>query len=218
MALAIFDLDHTLLDGDTDHLWNSFLCDQGAMDRTEFEARYHQFNASYDAGSLQPDAYCRALVDALDHIPTARLMQLLEVFTREVIPAHITPQALELLDTHRARGDFLLVITATVDFLAQCPLQALPVDDFIASKLHWLDGRPTGQMASVASFREGKIVRLQEWLQGRSQTMAGSWFYSDSINDLPLLQAVDNPVAVNADAPLQKIATEKCWPQLRLRR
>ena len=148
--LAIFDLDHTLLDGDTDYLWHSHLCDQGVIDRATFERRYHAQNSAYDNGTLDPDEYVRELVDALAHVSTDRLNALLESFTREVVPHRVAPNALELLQYHRDRGDYLLIITATVEFLARCSIASLPVDDYIATELEWRDERPTGILQSSA--------------------------------------------------------------------
>ncbi len=217
MPLAIFDLDHTLLDGDTDYLWHSHLCDQGVIDRATFERRYHVQNSAYDSGTLDPDEYVRDLVNALAHLPTARLNALLETFTRDVVPHRVAPAALELLHYHRERGDYLLIITATVEFLARCSIASLPVDDFIATELQCRGERPTGILRGPASFREGKVTRLRQWLASRDHDLSGSWFYSDSINDLPMLELVDNPVTVNADASLQAIASQRNWPQMTIR-
>ncbi len=217
LPLAIFDLDHTLLDGDTDYLWHSHLCDQGVIDRATFEQRYHEQNTAYDGGTLDPGEYVEALVDALNHLSTPRLRELLTSFTRDVVPHRIAPAALDLLQHHRQRGDYLLVITATVDFLARCSISALPIDDFIATEVEWDSDRPTGILSGTASFREGKVVRLEQWLAQRDHNLAQSWFYSDSINDLPMLELVDNPVTVNADSPLQSIAAARNWPQLTIR-
>jgi HAD superfamily hydrolase (TIGR01490 family) len=218
LPLAIFDLDHTLLDGDTDYLWHSHLCDQGVIDRATFLRRYHEQNSAYDGGTLDPGEYVRALVDALAHLSTAQLNQLLMTFTKEVVPHHVAPAALELLQYHRDRGDYLLIITATVEFLARCSIAPLPIDDFIATELEWHNDRPTGVLRGPASFRHGKVTRLHEWIAGRNHSLSESWFYSDSINDLPMLELVDNPVTVNADASLQAIAARRNWPQMTIRR
>lgn len=217
MTLAIFDLDHTLLDGDTDHLWSNFLCDRGVLERSAFERRYEEQNNAYDGGTLDPADYTYSLIETIAHLPTRTLKQLLAEFTNEVVPDRIAPAARELLQNHRDQGHFLLIITATVEFLAHCSIQALAVDDFIATQVEWRDDRPTAQLIGAASFREGKVTRLNQWLAERDYNLRNSWFYSDSINDLPMLELVDNPVTVNADANLRAIAEARDWPQLTIR-
>lgn len=217
MTLAIFDLDHTLLDGDTDFLWNNYLCDQGVLDRSAFEQRYHTQNSEYDGGTLNPADYTYSLIETIAHLPTSTLKGLLASFSKDVVPTRIAPAAMDLLKYHRDRGDFLLVITATVEFLAHCSIQSMPVDDFIATRVEWRDDRPTTRLIGTASFREGKVTRLKQWLAERDHSLDQSWFYSDSINDLPMLELVDNPVAVNADANLRVIAEARKWPQLTIR-
>ncbi|KAA1189718.1 HAD family hydrolase [Pseudohalioglobus sediminis] len=217
MALAIFDLDNTLIGGDSDHLWGEFLCDQQLVDADAFAERNDQFYEDYKAGQLDIHAYLRFALDPLKGQPR----EVLDNWHREFMTAKIEPimlpKAHELIQQHRDRGDTLLIITATNEFITRPIANFLGVDELLASEAEQIDGVYTGEPAGIPSYKEGKITRLQQWLAGRDLSLAGACFYSDSHNDLPLLELVDHPVAVDPDETLLARAKEAGWPVISLR-
>jgi len=217
MALAIFDLDNTLLGGDSDHLWGEFLCERGLVDSASFAAQNDRFYADYQAGTLDINAYLRfALGPLRGHAPET-VDAWHRDFMRSKIEPIILPAGRALLDEHRARGDQLLIITATNAFITRPIAEALGVPELLACEAEMLDGRYTGEPLGIPTYREGKVARLRAWVAERNAQMAGSWFYSDSHNDLPLLQQVDNPVAVDPDDSLRAHAGRAGWPVISLR-
>jgi len=217
VTLAIFDLDNTLIGGDSDHLWGRFLCEEGLVDSAGFAARNEQFYADYQRGDLDIHAYLRFALDPLRGQSPATLRKWHRLFMRRMIQPILLPRATQLLDEHRARGHELLIVTATNRFVTAPIAAALGVDNLLASEGEMVDGVYTGEPAGIPTYREGKVARLQEWLQGRDTTLAGAYFYSDSHNDLPLLERVDNPVAVDPDETLLAVARERGWPVISLR-
>ncbi|HWR87622.1 MAG TPA: HAD family hydrolase [Acidiferrobacterales bacterium] len=218
MSLAIFDLDNTLLRGDSDHAWGEFLVEQGAVDRERFASENNRYYAAYLAGTL--DIYefleqhqLRPLAEhdraTLDHWRTE--------FVRTKIAPLITPAARALVEQHRARGDTLLIITATNRFITAPIAEAFGISHLIATEPEEVNGQFTGKVTGVPSYREGKVERLSEWLNDRHESLDDSWFYSDSHNDLPLLNLVDHPVAVNADETLADYARTRGWAMIELR-
>lgn len=217
MALAIFDLDNTLIGGDSDHLWGQFVCEQGIVPAAEFASRNDAFYADYKAGQLDIKAYLRFALGPLAGQPPAVLAEWHRRFMADKIEPILLPAAAALVARHREQGDTLLVITATNRFITEPIAKALGIDDILACEGEIVDGRYTGEPCGVPTYREGKVTRLHSWLQGRELDMAGAWFYSDSHNDLPLLERVDNPVAVDPDAALLARARERGWPVISLR-
>lgn len=217
MTLAIFDLDNTLIGGDSDHLWGCFVCEKGLVDATDFAARNEQFYEDYKAGTLDIDAYLRFALSPL----VGRSREQLDAWHREFMTTKIAPimlpRAAELIDSHRRQGHELLVITATNSFITAPIARALGIDELVACEGEIVDGRYTGEPSGVPSYHAGKVTRLQQWLLGRDTTLEGAWFYSDSHNDLPLLELVDNPVAVDPDDILLARAAELGWPVISLR-
>ncbi|MCL6415128.1 HAD-IB family hydrolase [Aestuariirhabdus sp. Z084] len=217
MALAIFDLDNTLIGGDSDHAWGEFLVEQGVVDAQIYREANDRFYQHYQQGTLDIHEFLSFALRPLSQHSMTQLQQLHSDFMRTKIEPMMLPKAAALLAKHRQDGDFLLIITATNHFVTAPIGQRLGVDDLLATDPEIVDGRYTGEVSGTPCFQEGKVERLQQWLEHQNQSLAGSYFYSDSCNDLPLLELVDNPVAVDADARLSAIAVERNWPLISLR-
>lgn len=217
MALAIFDLDNTLIAGDSDHSWGEFLVAEQRVDAREFREINDQFYADYVAGSLDIFAYLEFSLRPLSQIPMVELQQLQTKFMQQVIePMHL-PKARALLQKHRDAGDRLLVISATNRFIVEPICHSLGIEELLATDPEIADGRYTGKVSGTPTYKAGKVTRLRAWLQEQSETLKGSWFYSDSINDLPLLLEVDNPIAVDPCDALRKEAEDQRWQIISLR-
>jgi HAD superfamily hydrolase (TIGR01490 family) len=217
MALAIFDLDNTLIGGDSDNLWGQFVVDQGLVDGADFELQNRQFYQDYKAGNLDIFAYLRFALGPLKGQPMATLDAWHRQFMQDVIAPIMLPKAAQLVEKHRRAGDHLLVITATNHFITRPIVTALGIADLLACEAEIVDGLYTGEPAGTPSYHAGKITRLEQWLQGRDIAMDGACFYSDSHNDLPLLERVDKPVAVDPDEKLRARAEAESWPVISLR-
>ncbi len=217
MTLAIFDLDNTLIGGDSDHLWGRFVCEQGLVDGDDFGVRNEQFYRDYERGELDIDAYLRFALGPIAGQSPETLADWHARFMRDCIEPILLPRAASLLEDHRSRGHELLIITATNRFITAPIAARLGVEELLAAEGEIVDGRYTGAPAGIPTYREGKVTRLEQWLAERGGTLDGAWFYSDSHNDLPLLERVDNPVAVDPDDTLRAIAAERGWPVISLR-
>ncbi|MHA7881476.1 MAG: histidinol-phosphatase [Saccharospirillum sp.] len=217
MTLAIFDLDNTLIAGDSDHAWGEFLIEQGLVDGDDFCHRNDRFYQDYLSGDLDVNAYLGFALSYLAGKPRDELDALHQRFMEEIIQPLLLPKATELLQQHRDQGHRLLIITATNAFVTGPIAAHLGVTDLIASEAEIRDGLYTGHPTGVPSFQHGKVTRLNAWLAQEQESMAGAWFYSDSHNDLPLLEQVDHPVAVDPDARLRQIAHDRQWPVISLR-
>ncbi|MEW5943803.1 MAG: HAD family hydrolase [Pseudomonadota bacterium] len=220
MRLVLFDLDNTLLSGDSDFEWAQFLIEQGVLDREVYEARNHEFYEQYKAGTLDIHEFLDFQLKPLSRHPRAQLDAWHAQFMRDKILPLITPKARELVAHHAANSDLLAIITATNSFVTGPIARELGVQHLIATEPEQAGGAFTGNVAGVPCFREGKIARLDGWLAQRGlswQAIAESWFYSDSLNDLPLLARVSNPVAVDPDATLRAHAERQGWPIISLR-
>ena len=217
MALAIFDLDNTLIAGDSDHSWGEFLVSEQRVDAQQFRKTNDQFYADYVAGSLDIFAYLEFSLQPLTKMSISELAQLHEEFMRQIIsPMHL-PKAQALLQKHRDAGDRLLIITSTNRFIVEPICHSLGVSELLATDAEIVDGRYTGKVAGTPTYKEGKVIRLNAWLQEHNETLEGSWFYSDSINDLPLLLEVEHPVAVDPCRALRETAETKEWDIISLR-
>ncbi|NRA42954.1 MAG: HAD family hydrolase [Pseudomonadales bacterium] len=217
MALAIFDLDNTLINGDSDHAWGEFLVQQGYVDADYYQDKNDYFYQQYQQGSLDIDEYLQFALKPLTTQPRATLEGWQQQFMQSVIAPMMLPKAQALLQQHRDAGDYLLIISATNSFVTRPIAKALQVDDILSSDPEEIEGRFTGKVSGVPCFQEGKISRLQQWLSDKPLSLEGSYFYSDSINDLPLLKVVDQPVVVDADARLLQEAKLRNWPIISLR-
>jgi HAD superfamily hydrolase (TIGR01490 family) len=217
MALAIFDLDNTLIAGDSDHSWGEFLVAEQRVDAQQFKKSNDQFYADYVAGSLDIFAYLEFSLRPLTEISMTELHELHTKFMQQVIAPMQLPKAKALLQKHRDAGDRLLIITATNRFVIEPICHSLGVTEFLSADPEIVDGRYTGKVVGTPTYQQGKVIRLKQWLQEQSETLEGSWFYSDSANDLPLLLEVDNPVAVDPCDRLREKAEDKLWPIISLR-
>lgn len=217
MSLAIFDLDNTLIAGDSDHSWGEFLVHKQLVDADYYRGQNDRFYRDYQAGKLDIAAYLRFSLAPLTEHSQERLDELQREFMQHWIEPLLLERAQQLLDLHREKGDQLLIITATNRFITGPIAERLGVDDMLATDPECINGRYTGEVAGTPCFREGKVTRLQEWLKERPYSLAEAHFYSDSNNDLPLLEQVGNPVAVDPDPTLKATAEQRGWPIISLR-
>jgi len=217
LALAIFDLDNTLLAGDSDYLWGLFLAEEGIVNREEYERENERFYQDYKEGRLDIQEFMRFALRVLRDHSSENLHRWRERFVAEKIEPIVNPAALALVERHRAAGDTLMIITATNAFITAPIAQRFGIPHLIASIPEECDGRFTGQLHGTPSFHEGKVERLRDWLAEWGGDLRGSYFYSDSHNDIPLLEQVDFPVAVDPDERLARHARERHWPIISLR-
>jgi len=217
VQLAIFDLDNTLLEGDSDYLWGQHLIDEGAVARDRFEAGNQRFMRDYEAGELDIDAFLRFALQPLADHPESSLMAWRETFIDRHIRPRILPAACALVEDHRRRGHALMIITATNRFVT-APIAALfDIPVLLATEPEHGPAGYTGRPAGIPTFQAGKIEALRAWLDQQEAVFETLHFYSDSRNDLPLLEVVDHPVAVDPDPVLTDAARARGWPMLTLR-
>ena len=219
MNLALFDLDNTLLPIDSDHAWGEFTNRIGWTDPVLFKAKNDQFYVDYLAGALDIHDYVRFATESVRLRGPEAAAKAHAQFMKEIILPQIKPQALDLVKTHQAAGDHVMIVTATNEFVTRPIAQAFGVQELIAVELaRDSEGWITGEISGVPSFKEGKVLRVEQWLSAHQK----NWhdvqitFYSDSINDLPLLEQAQTPVAVNPDARLRQLATDRGWRILQL--
>lgn len=217
MSLAIFDLDNTLLAGDSDYLWGRFLIERGIVARDEYERDNQRYYDDYTRGNLDIFEFLAFQLQPLAAHDPAQLRQWRDIYIEQHIRPVLLPKARDLIARHKNNGDTLIIVTATNRFITEPIAGLYGIDHLIATEPEMAAGRYTGRVAGVPSFREGKITRLAEWMEPLGLNLAGSWFYSDSHNDLPLLETVDNPVAVDPDDTLAAHAEAKGWPIITLR-
>ena len=218
--LALFDLDHTLLDGDSDVLWCEFLMQRGLLERASFAARNEAMEREYRAGTVSAAAFAGFYVSTLAGRSAAGCEPLRRAFLHEVVLPRIGGAARELVAARQRDSALVVLTTATNRVITELTAEHLGITHLIATECE-LDaaGRYSGRPAGTLNMREGKVTRLHDWLRARGSALAEheSWAYSDSSNDLPLLEAVDHAVVVHPDERLARIAAERGWPSLRLR-
>ena len=217
MSLALFDLDNTLLAGDSDYLWGQFLVEQGIVDGEAYERANERFYEQYREGCLNIAEFLHFALQPLAQHEPARLYAWREQFIEEKIQPILLAAAHAVVEKHRRAGDVLVVITATNRFVTEPIVKLYGIEHLVATTPEFRDGRYTGRFEGAPCFQQGKVTRLQEWLAENGQNLEGSWFYSDSHNDLPLLAKVSHPVAVDPDATLLGVAQENRWPVISLR-
>ncbi|HEV8076908.1 MAG TPA: HAD family hydrolase [Marinobacter sp.] len=217
MTLAIFDLDNTLLNGDSDHAWGVFLAAQGIVDASAHSKANDQFYQDYLNGELDVFRYQRFVLEPLAQFSMDELHAMRERFMASHVQPMLQAQAAELLHQHRSQGHTLMIITATNHFITQPIADLLGIEHLIATNPEVVNGRFTGEVSGTPSFQGGKVTRLKQWLSENDETLDGAWFYSDSINDAPLLEQVANPVVVDPDSRLEAMARERNWPVMSLR-
>lgn len=216
MSLAIFDLDKTLLSGDSDHAWGEFLVERGLVDGGTYQRENDRYYEAYKAGELDITDYLRFALRPLTEHGLAELQGWRQQFMHRKILPMITPAARALVSRHRDQGDTLVIITSTNDFIAAPIAAEFGVPHLIASQAELRAGRYTGRVVGIPCYRHGKVERLRAWMQKHDESLVDSWCYSDSHNDLPLLELVEHPVAVNPDEILRERAESLGWPILTL--
>ena len=220
MNLALFDLDNTLLTSDSDFEWSQFLIEKKVLDRKEYESRNLEFYEQYKSGILDIHQFLDFQLQPLSRYPRIQLDAWHNEFMAKKIMPQIAPGAYKLINEHMLDGDLCIIITATNRFVTEPIAKMLGINNLIATDLDQEDGEFNGQVLGTPCFREGKITRLEDWMDEHNLTWLSfleSWFYSDSLNDIPLLNKVTKPVAVDPDSTLEKYAKKNNWPIISLR-
>ncbi|MDO9366742.1 MAG: HAD family hydrolase [Methylotenera sp.] len=218
--LALFDLDNTLLAGDSDYNWSLFLIGEGLLDATTHQESNEQFYQDYKNGNLDIVKFLAFQLKPLSQHPVKFLDELHLKFMDKVIRPMMTQKSQDLVNKHKAQGDLCLIITATNSFVTKPIAKAYGIEHLIGTDPEMANGEYTGGVSGVPSFQAGKVTRINQWLAERNQKLSDfetSYFYSDSHNDLPLMKLVTNPVAVDADEPLTAYAKQQHWPLISLR-
>ncbi|HGG58781.1 MAG TPA: HAD family hydrolase [Gammaproteobacteria bacterium] len=211
MSLALFDLDNTLLAGDSDYSWGQFLIELGVVDRDEYEQANQRFYDDYQVGRLDIHEFAAFAFRPLGENALVDLERWREQFLRERIAPIMLPAGREKIEAHRQAGDDIVIITATNRFITEPIAAAFGVSQLLATEPEFRDGAFTGRIAGIPCFQQGKVERLMQWLAETGGTLDQSWFYSDSHNDIPLLERVAHPVAVDPDDALRVVAEERGW-------
>lgn len=217
MTLALFDLDNTLLEGDSDYLWGQFLIERGILDKEYYENENQRFYQQYVEGSLDIYEFLAFQLKPLASHPRRQLEAWRDEFLSQKIEPIMLPRARSLLDKHRQQGHTLVVITATNRFITAPIAERFGVANLLATEPEMRHGEFTGAVTGTPCFQHGKVEQLQHWLHHQQENLSDSWFYSDSHNDLPLLNTVDHPVAVDPDNSLKQTALARQWPVISLR-
>jgi len=218
--LALFDLDNTLLSGDSDFEWSQFLVEEGVLDRELFEAKNLAFYEQYKAGTLDIHEFLDFQLKPLSRHSHKLLDEWHEKFMQSKVRPMMGAKARDLVAKHRTAGDVCVIVTATNSFVTAPIAREFGVEHLIATDPEQINGEFTGRVAGVPSFREGKVLRMEAWLAERGWNWGSfdeSWFYSDSLNDLPLLSRVKQPIAVDPDATLRAHAEKQGWAVISLR-
>lgn len=218
--LALFDLDNTLLAGDSDYNWSLFLIGEGLLDAAVHQERNEQFYQDYKNGNLDIVKFLAFQLKPLSQHPVKFLDELHLKFMDKVIRPMMTQKSQDLVNKHKAQGDLCLIITATNSFVTKPIATAFGIEHLIGTDPEMVNGEYTGSVSGVPSFQAGKVTRINQWLAERNQKLSDfetSYFYSDSHNDLPLMKLVTNPVAVDADETLSAYAKQQHWPLISLR-
>jgi HAD superfamily hydrolase (TIGR01490 family) len=214
--LALFDLDNTLLRGDSESEWGGYLIDIGILEEQDYRSRHAVFCRQYDQGKLNVEELLRFQLEVLTSYPLAQLERWRDIYLQERVAPLLLEEGKEKIKAHQHRGDEVVIITATNEFLTRPIAATLGVSELIASRLEQdMDGNYTGRPLGTLSYGPGKIVRLHEWLADRGVELRDYeevWFYSDSHNDLPLLKLVTHPVAIDPDPKLREHAVKEGWP------
>ena len=217
MSLALFDLDNTLIGGDSDYLWGCFLAEQGIVDAELYQRENRRFYDQYKAGELDIHEFLQFQLRPLAEHDMATLDAWREQYLVQKIEPILLPRARNLVEHHRDRGDTPVIITATNRFITAPIADLFAVQELLATEPEMIEGRFTGGIRDVPCFQAGKVRKLAAWLENHGETLADSWFYSDSHNDLPLLNEVAHPVAVDPDEILRRHAENRGWRVISLR-
>lgn len=217
MTLALFDLDNTLLSGDSDYEWGNFLVNKKLVDADDYAAANERFYEQYKQGELNIFEFSAFSFKPLAERTMEELSILHQEFMHEVIEPLMGDKAKNLVDYHRKKGHTLMVITATNRFITEPIVKAFGIEHILATEPKIVNQRYTIEVEGTPCFQEGKVVRLEAWLKENNASLEGSYFYSDSQNDLPLLEKVETAIAVDPDEKLEAIAKQKGWKILSLR-
>lgn len=217
MSLAIFDLDNTLLAGDSDVLWGQYLVEKGIVDKEYYSAENQRFYDEYNNGTLDILEFLAFSLKPLSEHSLSELNKWHQEFMANKIQEILLTKAFDLIKHHQEKGDTLLIITATNRFVTAPIAKLLSISHLLATDPEMIDNKYTGKVAGTPCFQEGKVTRLNAWLKENKLDLSGSCFYSDSHNDLPLLKLVDEPIAVDADETLTRYAEKNNWRQMSLR-
>ena len=217
MGIALFDLDNTLIAGDSDYLWGCFLVEQGIVDGATYERENRRFYDQYKVGELDIHEFLDFQLRPLAEHSMNTLQQWRSQYIQEKITPILLPRAHALIDRHRQQGDTLVVITATNRFITTPIVELYGIQHLLATEPEIVNGSYTGSVTGIPCFQDGKVERLNDWLEDSRQSLDDSWFYSDSHNDLPLLGKVTHPVAVDPDEVLAQHAKDHDWPVISLR-
>ncbi|HJF28902.1 MAG TPA: HAD-IB family hydrolase [Acinetobacter lwoffii] len=209
MKLALFDLDHTLLNTDSDHSWGEFLVHEGLVDPVQHRAINDKFYEDYKKGQLDPIAYNEFVFQFLTRHEQDYLTELHQLFMQKVIRPQMRPEGFKAIQRHKEAGHEIVGITATSDFITAPIFQEFGISEIIATNAERVEGKYTGKVINIACYQQGKLARLDQWLAGRQ--VQESWAYSDSINDRFLLEYADHAIAVNPDDRLKALAIEQGW-------
>ena len=209
MKLALFDLDHTLLNTDSDHSWGEFLVHEGLVDPVQHRAINDKFYEDYKKGQLDPIAYNEFVFQFLTQHEQDYLTELHQLFMQKVIRPQMRPEGFKAIKRHKEAGHEIVGITATSDFITAPIFQEFGISEIIATNAERVEGKYTGKVINIACYQQGKLARLDQWLAGRQ--VQESWAYSDSINDRFLLEYADHAIAVNPDDRLKALAIEQGW-------
>lgn len=209
MKLALFDLDHTLLNTDSDHSWGEFLVNEGLVDPVHHRQMNDKFYEDYKAGQLDPYAYNEFVFGFLTKHDNSYLTELHQLFMQKVIRPQMRPKGFDAIKKHQDLGHTIVGITATSDFITAPIFREFGITEILATNAEVVDDKYTGKVAGLACYQKGKLARLDDWLAGRS--VSESWAYSDSINDRFLLEYATHAIAVNPDDHLEKLAQEHNW-------
>ncbi|MCO8044875.1 HAD-IB family hydrolase [Acinetobacter bohemicus] len=209
MKLALFDLDHTLLNTDSDHSWGEFLVHEGLVDPVQHRAINDKFYEDYKKGQLDPIAYNEFVFQFLTQHEQDYLTELHQLFMQKVIRPQMRPEGFKAIQRHKEAGHEIVGITATSDFITAPIFQEFGISEIIATNAERVEGKYTGKVINIACYQQGKLARLDQWLAGRQ--VQESWAYSDSINDRFLLEYADHAIAVNPDDRLKALAIEQGW-------
>jgi HAD superfamily hydrolase (TIGR01490 family) len=217
VGIALFDLDNTLIAGDSDFLWGSFLVEQGIVDAALYERENQRFYDQYRIGKLDIHEFLDFQLRPLSEHSLDTLQQWRRQYVEEKITPILLPRAQTLIDRHRQQGDTLVVITATNRFITSPIVELYDIPHLLATEAEMLNAHYTGKVSGIPCFQDGKVERLSGWLVENQQSLQDSWFYSDSHNDLPLLNKVTHPVAVDPDEILERHARNNDWSIISLR-
>jgi len=217
VTLAIFDLDNTLIAGDSDYLWGQFLVEKGIVNAETYERANTKFYEDYKQGTLDIHEFLRFALKPLTTHDAQQLHDWRKMFIEEKIKPILMPAAHQLINVHRQAGHTLMIITATNRFVTEPIADLYGIEHLIATTPEFIDGRYTGEFMGTPCFKDGKVIRLKEWLDQNGENLENSWFYSDSHNDLPLLSIVSHAVAVDPDDLLMAHSEQQQWPVISLR-